>query len=217
VPHALALLSSTGFSDEKKGMLYDQDVLKAMRGMFPAGKEYRFDMFANTSVGTGSVATILTALAISPAVVSYQEWTALASLFDEVRLVRAQLEFIPCVGSDGQNLLSSTAAKLPVTAIVCGANHNNISTLPASFVAVARLAKAAQVIRTVGDTRGQSIFTLKPGKGLGWARTVTPAVIDPPAGVLGSFDLATDSASLSMNVVYYRNMLRCVVSLRNRA
>jgi hypothetical protein len=184
--------------------------------MFPAGKEYQFDLFANTSVGTGTLTSIFTTLAISPAVVSYAEWPALSALFDEVRLVRAQLEFTPLVGSDGQSLTASTATKVPVTLAICGANHDNISTAPTGIAAVGRLAGSQQVIRCVGDTTAQSIFTLRRGKSLGYARTATPAVLDPPAGVLGSFDLATDSGALAMNTVYWRNTLRLTITLRNR-
>jgi len=219
VERALALLQSTSFLDEKKAQIFDADVVAAMRGLFPAGKAYSFDMFASTQVGTGASAFVNQALAISPAVVTYSEWASLASLFDEVRLMKAQVLFIPMVGSDGQNLSSATAAKTLMSAFICGANHDNISTSPASYAAVGRLAKSANVVRCIGDTSGQSsVFHLKALSGLGWARTVTPAVQDPPAGILGSFDLASDTtSSLSVTTVYYKNVLRTTVWLRNRA
>jgi hypothetical protein len=216
---ALALLQSTSFLDEKKVTMFDADVLHAMRGLFPAGKEYKFDMVAFTSIGTGSATYIASTLPISPAVATYSEWASLASLFDEVRLVRASLLFIPLVGSDGQSLVSSSATKVTLSAMVCGVNHDNISSSPASYAAVARLAKSANIIRCIGDTAGTSAtLSFKAPRGLVWARTVTPAVQDPPAGVLGSFDFASDPSSvLSMTTVYYKNTLRCTVALRNRA
>jgi len=219
VAAALQLLHSTSFVDEKKSQMFDPDVLRAVRGMFPSGKAYSFDMFASTAVGTGSAAYIASTLSISPAVVSYAEWPALAALFDEVKLVKASLLFIPLVGSDGQTFTSATATKVLLSAIICGANHDNINTSPASYAAVGRLAKSANVIRCIGDTSGQSsVFTLTPAKGLVWARTATPAILDPPSGVLGSFDLASDATTnLSMTTVYYKNTLRTTIVLRNRS
>jgi hypothetical protein len=215
---ALSLLNATAFIDEKKVQMFDQDVLRAMRGLFPAGKVYSFDMFASTSVGTGSATYIATTLSISPAVVSYSEWSALSALFDEVRLVRSALAFLPLVGSNGQNMGSGSSGQLAISAIICGVNHDNISTSPATYAAVGRLAKSAHVIRCVGDTTGAVTFTCRPMRGLGWARVVTPAVQDPPAGVLGSFDLASDpSTPLSMTSVYYKNTLRTTLAFRNRA
>jgi hypothetical protein len=217
VEKALSLLRATSFSDEKKQPVFDADVLGAMRGMFAASKQYKFDLFANTSVGTGSSADILTTLSISPAVVSYSEWSLLAALFDEVKLVRAMLEFIPMVGSDGQSFTTSTSTKVMLSAMVCGANHDNISTLPASYAAVGRLAKSTTVVRCCGDRSGAYTIFLSPSPGLGWARTATPAVLDPPAGCIGSFDLASDpSSNLSTTTIYYKNILRLCVILRNR-
>jgi len=216
---ALRLLQSTSYMDEKKQQIFDVDVLRAMRGLFPAGKEYHFDMVAFTSIGTGSASYIASTLPISPAVATYSEWASLASLFDECKLVHAALLFIPLVGSDGQSFASATAAKVTLSAMVCGVNHDNISSSPASYAAVARLAKSANVIRCVGDTSGTvATLSFSAPRGLVWARTVTPAVQDPPAGVLGSFDFASDPSSpLSMTTVYYKNTLRCTVALRNRA
>jgi len=205
--------------DEKKQQVFDVDVLRAMRGLFPAGKAYHFDMVAFTSIGTPSATFIASTLPISPAVATYSEWASLASLFDECKLVRASVLFLPMVGSDGQSLASSTATKVTVSAMICGVNHDNISSSPASYAAVARLAKSANIIRCVGDT-ASTVATLSFGapRGLLWARTVTPAVQDPPAGVLGSFDFASDPSSvLAMTTVYYKNTLRCTVALRNRA
>jgi hypothetical protein len=216
---AIALLQSTSFVDEKKQQIFDADVLRAMRGLFPAGKAYQFDMVAFTSIGTPSATFIASTLPISPAVATYSEWASLASLFDEVKLVKAKLLFMPMVGSNGQSLASSTSTMVTVSAFVCGVNHDNISSSPASYAAVARLAKSANVVRCVGDTAGTvTTMSFSAPRGLIWARTVTPAVQDPPAGVLGSFDFASDPASvLNVTTVYYKNMLRTTVALRNRA
>jgi len=219
IERAVALLQSTSFVDEKKQQIFDTDVLRAMRGLFPAGKGYQFDMVAFTSIGTPAATFIASTLPISPAVATYSEWASLASLFDEVKLVKASLLFLPMVGSDGQSLASSTATKVTVSAFVCGVNHDNISTSPASYAAVARLAKSANIVRCIGDTAGAtSVMSFRAPRGLVWARTVTPAIQDPPAGVLGSFDFASDPSSvLNGTTVYYKNTLRTTVMLRNRA
>jgi len=216
---AVNALHLTAFSDEKKVQHFDTEVLTAMRGMFAPGKEYRFDMFAFTSVGSNSSGQIIQAIAISPGVASYAEWPALSALFDEVKLLKSRIEFIPQVGDNGQALEigGSTPTLLANSANLCGANYTNISTAPASYSAVGRLARSAQVARTVGDLTGLRVFTLEQKKDLPFARTVTPAVQDPPAGVLGSFDIATDGPFLTASTYYYRVVLRTTVVLRNRA
>jgi hypothetical protein len=216
---AMLLNNVVSYGDEKSPPVFDPKVLETIHGigMFPPGKVYKFDMFANTSIGTAAVGIILQSLSISPAVVSYAEWATLSALFDECKLVRAQLEFIPLIGSDGQNLSSTTATNLQQSTFICGLNYTNISTAPASFAAVGRLAHSSQVIRTIADSNGQSVFTMHAARSLPYARVAVPAVSDPPAGMLGSFDVATDVNTLTPTTTYYRNILRTTVALRMRA
>jgi len=201
--------------DTKEGSIFSATALAFVRSMFPAGKEYRFDMVASTTVGTNASGSLQQALAFSPAVVSYQEWAALSALFEEVVLIRAQCSFLPLIGSDGQILTTTTASKAMVNDVVVGANPDNISTAP-SFSSVIRLAKSVSLARTIADISGPTMISYRPPPDRPYARTATPAVQDPPAGMVGSFDIANATA-LTVSIPYYSNVLRVVVSLRNRS
>jgi hypothetical protein len=202
--------------DSKSEFVFDADVLRLARGMFPSGKTYRFDMFATSSLGSTAAGALLNTIPISPAVVSYQEWPALSALFEEVVLVRSICGFQPQIGADGQYLLSATATKALVTGAIVGANPNNISSVPASYVAVGRLAHATPLARTITDTSGVYDLTFMPPSDRPYARTATPAVQDPPAGCLGSFDVAF-SGTVSISLIYYNVNLWTTVKLRNRS
>jgi len=213
---ALTSIGKTAFTDEKGVSVLDLEVVAAMRGMFPPGKEYRFDMVANTTVGATALGAILQAIPVSPGIVSYSEWPALVGLFDEVRLVRSQLEFLPLVGSSGFSLNSATPLALPTIALACGVDYANTTVAPSSYLQALRLPASAQIARTSDDLSGKRVFTLTPPISLPFARTVTPAVLDPPAGCLGAFMVAGSGTNFTANATYYAVTLRTVVILRNR-
>jgi hypothetical protein len=203
--------------ETKDGPVFDSSVIAAFRGMFAAGKEYRFDLVVSTSVGSTAGGVILQTLAISPAVVSYQEWPALSALFDECNLIESRLLFQTQVGSDGSNLaIAGAVTDLAVHAVCCGPNLENISTTPTSYAAVLRLAGAVQVQRCVSDTSGVTVVKFRCPKNRLWASTVTPATQSPPAGILGSFDLAAQT-TVTTSTVYYENVLRTAIVFRNRS
>jgi len=216
IRRALFSIGKTAFTDEKGTPVLDLEVVAAMRGMFPPGKEYMFDMVANTTVGASVTGAILQAIPVSPAIVSYSEYPALAGLFDEIRLVRSQLEFIPLVGSNGSNLNGPGGAVLPTLALACGVDYTALTAAPGAYLSVLRLPASAQIARTSDDLTGKRVFTLSPPISLPFARTATPAVQDPPAGCLGAFMIAGSGTGYTANAVYYAVTLRTVVVLRNR-
>jgi hypothetical protein len=211
------LNNSIETKDPRKPVL-DLDVVAAFRSMFPAGKTYRFDMVTETRVGADGSGSMTQTLSISPAVVSYNEWPALSALFDEVKLVSSKVIFIPLVGSDGSGLTGAAVAVRPIIgAVACGPNYNNISTGPSGYVGVLRLAESVNILRLAGENL-PGVVMLKPRTDLPYARTSTPAILDPPCGVLGSFDVAQQGGvALTPSFVYYSNVLRTTVVLRNRA
>jgi hypothetical protein len=172
-------------------------------------------MFASTAIASTTSGVLTQTIAISPTVVSYAEWPALSALFDECKLVRSACTLRPLAGSNGQNMSLTTVAILQTNDVIMGPNHNNISTAPASYAAVARLADSEHVARTVGDRGAESIY-LWPHPELDWATTLVPTVASPPAGVLGSFDISS-AAGVSGAQTYYNVVLRTSVVFRNRA
>lgn len=212
---ALSALMNTAFVSPS-GYVFDPEVLKVVRGMFPAGKTYRFDMVSNTTIATVGSGVLNQAITLSPAVASYAEWPALSALFDEVQLLHADIQLMPQVGDNGQNLNSGTVSNSIVSAVALGCDYENLVTAPASYAAVLRLAKSAQVARTIGDRSGVTEMRFRPSGDRPFARTVNPATQDPPTGCVGSYSIATASA-LSASTTYYYVTVRAVVTLRNRS
>lgn len=177
-------------------------------------RAYTFTINFSGSLTSSAAGAYLPFVAISPGISSYYEYASLSALFDEVQLASSTLHLVPQVGSNGQNLEVAAAAPVVSQQIVCGVERDNISTAPASFAAVVRLAGSRLVARTVGDTCGVCTMHYVPAK-LPWARATTPAVLDPPAGCLGTFNLATDGP-LSNSTTYHKFVLKTIVRMRNR-
>jgi len=127
------------------------------------------------------------------------------------------LWFSPLVGSDGQISTSVTASKVINDAVACAPDPEAFNGAPpSSYVGVLRLAGCVQITRCVGDHTGENVVTYRPPASRDWASVTTPAVASPPAGFLGGFSVAS-GAALSASYTYYRNTLRVVAQLRNRA
>jgi hypothetical protein len=176
-------------------------------------RSYRFYLTAVTTVGSDGAGVMRQALSISPATTTYQEWSGLASLFDEVMWIGSELCLRPQGGSNGQNM-NSAGGQLVQNDVWCGFDYENVSTAPVSFAAVVRLEGSQPIQRVVSDKGTMTIKARNRAK-MGFARTVTPAVQDPPAGVLGSFSIA-NAFTLTASTVYYYATLRTIVELRCR-
>jgi hypothetical protein len=178
-------------------------------------KVFRFVLVAFGSISSSGTGSLLTNVPISPGVASYQEWAALAGLFDEVKLHSSQIYIRPLAGSNGQNLsLNTVGADLQLNDLWGAVDRDNINTAPGSFSAVVRLESAVPIQRTVADS-GSKVISYKTRPGLGWATTVAPATVSPPAGVLGSYVFATPTG-VSGSVTYFNYVVRTEVMLRNR-
>jgi hypothetical protein len=196
-------------------LLYDPEVLAMARGLFPPGKEYQFDLVATTTLGTTAGGVLNQTIAFSPAVTTYNEYASLAALFDEVVLRRAALQFLPTVGSNGTVLTAAGGAQVIINGVACGYNSDNISTSPASYAAVVRLAKSANIARCIADHSGVTTMKVVIVRNRPWASTSTPAVASPPAGCVGTFDVA-NAINMSNSTTYYVATLRSTMRFRMR-
>ena len=201
--------------ETKSGSVFDVDMLTMARSLFPPGKTYRFDLTSISTVGTNGTGFLRQAVSCNPPTASCPEWSALASLFDEVRLLSAQLHFIPLVGTDG-TLLSSTGSKLSTQPVACAFDYDNSTTAPASYATVIRLARSGQVARTIGDQSGKVTFKAKIPEDRLFARTASSYTPDPPSGCVGAFVIDNANA-LAVSTTFYHITLRLTVVLRNRA
>jgi hypothetical protein len=172
--------------------------------MFPPGKEYAF-LFTGTVIPypTDASGNILATASFSPAVASFPEWSALAALFDEVKLTHAEQRFV------------GGASSLKNVGLVFGYNPNNVSTTPASATAVTNLASSELVSSyTTDPVLWSREFTIPRERA--WAETTVPAVASPPAGCVGTVDIANGGASGTVSSTYIYGLTKIAVLFRNR-
>jgi hypothetical protein len=203
---ALATLQATQL-ESKGGRLkdvHDPAVVAAMKAFFPAGKTYEFRLgsqcFPYPTDGSGN---LLSAIAFSPAVTTFPEWSGISALFDEVVLRRARVTLV------------GGASGLKNVGLVVGYNPNNVSATPASTNAVINLANM-RLVSSYATTPTLLVMDVKIPKGRAWAETTVPAVASPPAGCVGTFDFANAGASGTISSTYFYAFLEIAVTLRNR-
>ncbi len=196
---------------------FEPSALAVVRGMFPPGKQYQFELVLHSRLTSSGAGAYLQFIPFSPGVASYEEWGALSALFEEVRLDHAEAVLTPQVGSNGQNLESAAAAGVITQAMIIAPNPTNLSSSPTSYSNVTRLAGSRQLAQRVGDdARTQCTSIAFKPQARPFARTAAPATADPPAGCLGSFDIANSDA-LSFTTTYHLVTMRLRVTLRNRS
>jgi len=185
-----------------------------LRGSF-GSQTYRFVLTASTALTSTGAGSFLLFIPLSPAVNSYYEWPALSALFDECKLVKAELTIRPNVGSNGQNLGSAALAFVLVNDVWAGYDCQNINTAPASYASVLRLQGSKPLQRVAGEQPLKAQMIVRPPKGHLWATTAVPAVQSPPSGILGSYSFGNASV-MSINTSYYSTVLKVTCDLRCR-
>jgi hypothetical protein len=187
---------------------YPKELVTAFRSMFGALKEYRFEMRFVTPQSTSAGGALLVAIPLSPSVSSYAEWSALSALFDEVKCFGTH---ITCASTNAPGS-ATTAFEMPIT-IAC--DHVNLSTTPASTLAVVRLA---------GSSTFNTTLCVKPYKRYArfadsersWCITGTPYSQAPLGGCIGTWSLANMSVG-GGSTLYLSCIVRTYVKLRCRA
>jgi len=179
------------------------------RALFPAGREYKFEIHSSTIIGTNGAGAMNGNIDWNPGVTSYSEWTALAALFNEVCLESTMLEI--------------TSALTPASALICPMvviAPSPSATGGTTFAICQRLAESkmfhpylmgssgsvGRLVRKYKITRGSRPF----------ATTATPAPAGPPSGCFGYWAYATDSAG-TISSSYLHTAQKSVIILRNRA
>jgi hypothetical protein len=187
---------------------YNQDVLAVMRGLFGASKEYRFQMHFVSALSTTAGGALLGTLSLSPSVSSYAEWTALAGLFDEVKMYRSSVTFL----STNAPASATTAFEMPMT---IAPNHVNLSTAPASTLAVVRLAESNSFNSTLCVKPYVQHAKYSDDERL-WCLTGTPWSQSPLGGCIGTWDYGNHSVG-GGSTQYFSVIVRAFVKLRCRA
>jgi hypothetical protein len=162
--------------------LFDQNVLKALRGMFGSSRNYDFllhTQFTITSSGGGSMGDVSP---IDPSHSTYGEWTALAALFDEVKAVSTYVEIM------GYTSPASLAPALPVS-FALAMDEQNDNTAASSYSATYRLAGSNTFVLPYGDNGSGRHYQFHKFATRWWCNTATPASASPVAGMVGCWTL----------------------------
>lgn len=208
---------TTTLTETKDGMILRRVIPEAaiadgkalMRSFFPASKTYRFRLTATLSIGTNGSGATLGFASFSPSVTSYNEWSALSALFDEVKGVKQRLTAITTFGG------TSTAIIVP---FAIAPDYSNINTTPSSAASVNRLAEseiwAGGLVTTAKGTLVKETRSLS---GLDWATVGTPAVQSPPSGMLGQWSFASQIIAGTPSINYFYAFMDCLAMFRMRA
>lgn len=194
-----------------KSVIPDSKVSEAramLRSFFPANKSYRFRMTATFAMTTNGSGVILGFQSFSPAVSSYNEWTALSALFDEVKGLANQLTLVSSFGG------TSTAIVLP---IALAPDYITINTTPASAASVNRLAESEILVGGLLTPNKPRVKICHLPGDLLWATTATPAVASPPSGCIGQWSFAGQIIAGSNSITYFYCFMDYLVALRMRA
>jgi len=182
-------------------------ILKAralLTSFFPANKVYPFRLTANGAISTdtgGSALGFIDWTSTS----QYPEWSAISSLFDEVKGVKNNLTL--CSTFSG----SSTAI---VTPFAIAPKYNDTGSNPASFAVVWRLARSRIIV-------GGLITTGRPphmsaGRPVMWASVTDVYTNSPPSGLVGQWDFANQAAG-THSIGYFNWQMEFHVNFRLRA
>lgn len=155
---------------------YPAELLAAFRGLFGSTREYDFQMHQVLSVASSSGGGTLGFVAISPSVASYGEWTALAALFDEVKGISTSISW--CT-------LYQPAAFATVTDMVLALDEQNLSTDPASYLSVFRLAGVKTFVSQLGDGGSGRHMQTHRFASRAWCATPVPYSTSPMGGLIG--------------------------------
>lgn len=178
LPTAIACLRNSELKSST-GLKYPADLVAALRGMFSSSRVYKFQLHQALTVSSSAGGGTLGFVAISPSVASYGEWSALAALFDEVKAISTSIKWASVLVSGGSGGAVTNAP-------MCMAlDQQDLSTDPASYLAVFRLASSREYVSQLGGggsgLHSQSaVFTTR-----GWCDTAVPYSTSPMGGMIG--------------------------------
>jgi len=215
--HAVAAMmnSRTTVSEESKGgalkvsFAYPAELVALLRGAFPSGRAYKFQLHYNSPFAASVAGVINLFVAWSPSVSSYSEWSALAALFDEVKIRNSKLIWTARLGW-------GLTAALPAQIAMAPDNVTN-GAASSGFTAVQRLAESKLFSSNVPQVNGGATVTFMhkvPDRP--YASTTTPAITSPPSGCTGQWSFASASAGTN-SFIYADYAMTNVFEFRSRA
>jgi hypothetical protein len=188
---------------------FPSELVLMLKGLIGAGKVYRFQLnetSSGTGLTTGGGGSMDQAYAWSPNVRTYGEWSALAALFDQVKLHSVKLSLVSTFSG------SSTSATV---ATMIAPDYNNSAVVPSGGL-VSRLpgVKFLSVMHTSAYVLHANVDRAQPWRV--YALTSSPDASGPIGGTNGQWSvssLATGAASLK----YFETKQHLICSFMNRA
>ncbi len=189
---------------------YPKELVAAARGLFKANKVYPFEIHAASNLASNGAGSVNQTVSWSPSTTTFAEWTALAALFDEVKLTKAHIDITSAFGP------SSTAI---VIQMIIAPDFTTASGSTPSYTTVQRLAES-EVFHCAwmggpGAPGRLSKTARVPSRD--WATTAAPTGASGMiSGCLGHWAFASNIAgTVSINYIFVA--LRTLVHLRLRA
>lgn len=188
---------------------FPTELLTAMRGLFPSSRCYDFEIHGSATLATIGGGVFNTNVGWNPASTTFAEWTALAALFDEVKLVSSRLDLTSAFGPTSSAIIFQVAVAPDFDGSAGGTP---------SFTAVQRLAESEYIHcynlgrGGPGRFRKTTIIRDRP-----FALTSTPGgASGTPSGCIGDWALASNIVGTA-SINYLFAIIKNVVRLRNRA
>jgi hypothetical protein len=183
-------------------------IVKTLRSFFPPGRILPFRMTANQiALGTTGAGALLMNISFDPNITSFNEWSTISLLFDEVRVIAAEVNLTSC--------LTSTST------LICnpwfiGPQQDFINTNPPNVDAVYRLS-GVKVFSPVCTTGKPAVMVrLHLPSSRPFCTTSAPSESTPPSGCAGGFWVCSSAASTAATQ-YYLAQLDCIYEFRMRA
>jgi hypothetical protein len=165
---------------------------------------YRFKLAYRQIYGSSVGGTLSGYLSIDPTVISYSEFSTLSALFNEVRTVRAQVQYSNC----NPHYDAFAAGDTKNSVAFCWDDPLS-STTPTSYNQV--IDNAAVWIINLGSPKVQKMDALITNRS--WASTLTPSP-GPYAGCGGQFSYYSTGLTASAN--YFEAYVFVEMEFRNR-
>jgi hypothetical protein len=199
--------AAAGSKAARSIVVYDPDVLRSLRGMFPAGRTYDFEMHNVLALSTDGGGSLLApgVLSLSPSVTTYAEWTGLAALFDEAKAISTSLEVVTAIWNP-----AAVAFLNAWTAL----DEVDLSTAPASTLAVIRIAGSRGF--TMSGESGSFVHHHRQKVGRrDYCLTGTPFSQSPVGGLIGCWKFGNGVAGTA-TTQYFTVVLRTIARFRAR-
>jgi len=181
--------------------------------LFAGPRTFQFVLTGSTTlIAAGGTGAFIGFIPFDPNTFSYNEYSSLSSLFDEVRLCSAEASWTPLLSAAGT--IPGSATPVIFNQMQVGVDRDSFTTATASYAQVVRLDGSQSIARISGDHLPVVTRYRAPGNRV-FATTAVSSTINPPTGCVGCFRYSSVTA-LTPGTDYYIVVLKALMEFRNR-